>query len=273
MTASLAHRATIQQLVAVYQEQCERVRKAFAELADAERALDAAFLTRGGFRIDPSYEGRSADWDKPERALARLRDMAWRCIVGRLELRRIMSSKRWDELCDAIDKGKLPEITVENVEAVCSQWAGSIPDMWTEAVREVFEYLRPRNSALKTNSELEVPRKIIRQNIVSMHLDYPITPSVSYYHRQYIASVERVFRGLDGKGQTLGYYTSELEQALEASAKAYKATGVATDAETEYFRVRVYGNGNAHIWFKRLDLLAKLNAIAGGKRLRPARVA
>jgi hypothetical protein len=39
-------------------------------------------------------------------------------------------------------------------------------------------------------------------------------------------------------------------------------------AEIEYFKFRCFANRNLHLEFKRLDLVAKLNAVAGGMRLR-----
>lgn len=39
--------------------------------------------------------------------------------------------------------------------------------------------------------------------------------------------------------------------------------------ETAYFRFRCFKNGNLHIEFKRLDLVARLNQVAGGARLKP----
>src|SRR5436190_20361060 len=41
-----------------------------------------------------------------------------------------------------------------------------------------------------------------------------------------------------------------------------------TGEETDYFKFRCFRNRNLHQEFKRLDLVAKLNAIAGGMRLR-----
>lgn len=39
--------------------------------------------------------------------------------------------------------------------------------------------------------------------------------------------------------------------------------------ETDMFRVKCYINGNIHLEFKRLDLLKKFNAVAGGMSLNP----
>jgi hypothetical protein len=64
---------------------------------------------------------------------------------------------------------------------------------------------------------------------------------------------------LDGQPLPDTYHTP-LFLAIEQGQGGY--------GETDYFRVKCYQNRNLHIEFKRLDLLANLNAIAGGKTLR-----
>src|SRR5690606_10949382 len=113
--------------------------------------------------------------------------------------------------------------------------------------------------------ELEVPPKVILTGV----MDSRVWSMLSTWHGPRLAAVERVFKSLDGKGQTTAGYYSDLEVAIREAASAHARKPGPFGCETDYFRVRVFGNGNAHIWFKRLDLLAKLNQIAGGKRLRP----
>jgi hypothetical protein len=40
------------------------------------------------------------------------------------------------------------------------------------------------------------------------------------------------------------------------------------ECETEYFAIRRYKKGSMHIRFKRLDLVRRLNKLAGGNRLK-----
>jgi hypothetical protein len=68
-----------------------------------------------------------------------------------------------------------------------------------------------------------------------------------------------VFHALDGNG-TIKTHRGPLIDAIEA---AKDGTG-----ETDYFRFRCFRNRNLHLEFKRLDLVAKLNTVAGGMRLR-----
>lgn len=85
---------------------------------------------------------------------------------------------------------------------------------------------------------------------------------VDYEDGQKLVALENVFLLLDGQGTIKGY-NSELENAIEDPAN--KGVG-----ETPYFAFRCFRNRSVHLTFKRLDLLAKFNQLAGGATLRPA---
>ena len=57
-------------------------------------------------------------------------------------------------------------------------------------------------------------------------------------------------------------WTSDLKTAIES------ANPEDPRFETEYFSGRSYRNGNMHLEFRRPDLVAKLNSLAGGRNLR-----
>ena len=125
-----------------------------------------------------------------------------------------------------------------------------------EAVREVFEFLRPRNSRYKTNTEFEIGKRVI---LFALENKWGGGFRVDHYREQNIRAIDNVFHALDGNG-TIKSHRGPLIDAIEASKDG---TG-----ETEYFRFRCFRNRNLHLEFKRLDLVAKLNAVAGGMRLR-----
>ncbi|MBK9003567.1 MAG: DUF4942 domain-containing protein [Sphingomonadales bacterium] len=66
--------------------------------------------------------------------------------------------------------------------------------------------------------------------------------------------VERVFRELDGQGPC-PESMSIIEQVT--SGRDYTPFVI----HGEYFRVRVFGNGNLHLWFERKDLLKEVNKL------------
>ena len=245
-------------MVRTFLAAAEDIRKAFGVIAGAEKCLNDAFVL-GSYRSmrvsDRGYE----DYGKPDETIARLQRQAWGHLVERLELRRMMSVKAWTQLEQQLERGELPEITEANVQGVLAGFQSQLPDMLNDAVQEVFEWLRPRRSEYKTNTEFEVGTKVILSNVVN--LGWSKGFDVSHHREAQLSALENVFSALDGRGQiTKGYY-SELSNAIKAADRTGRG-------ETDYFRFRVFKNGNLHIEFKRLDLLDRFNQLAGGKRLR-----
>lgn len=257
----LAKRHTVRELVAVFQQAEHDVRAAFASITEAERKLNAAF-TLGESRSIYVEAGRGYghDYTDADDAIDRMARQAWGCIVERLELRRMMSIARYDELEKRLKNEKLPPITEESVAAFVRQYGSQIPEMVGEAIKEVFEWLRPRGSQYKTNSELEIGSKVILSHIIERA---PLRPGyrIRYYYQQHLTALENVFTALDGQGMISKTHYSALQNAIEASAD-----GV---VETSYFRVRCFKNGNMHLELKRIDLLKRFNQMAGGMRLKP----
>lgn len=261
--SALAHRATIAALVGVYHGAAADIREAFGKVHAAEQRLNAAF-TLGELRaihvpVD-GYSGRWASWDGVDDALKVLERQVWRTIVDRLELRRMMSVAAWAEMERQLERGELPELTVDNVEAMAKGMLGRLPEMLAEAVEEVFNWLRPPYSKLKTNTQLEVRRRAIVPHVIE-NSKWSTGLKPHYHAEPRLTALENVFNALDGKGQISKGYYSALSTAIKAAPDGR--------GQTDLFAFRACGNGNLHIEFLRLDLLDRFNALAGGKRLRP----
>jgi hypothetical protein len=138
------------------------------------------------------------------------------------------------------------------------QSADNVDIYLEEAVQEVFEYLRPPRSHLKTNTEFEIGRKVILSWIVEKGWNRGRF-KINYHREKYITALQNVFQMLDGKGPVKSY-NGELHDFITDSPDG--------KGETPYFRFKGYQNGNLHLEFKRPDLVARLNAVAGGNRLR-----
>lgn len=263
---SLTVRETIVSLVRAYEQSAADVRQAFALLEGAEERLNAAFTLGADCKIHVRDRwGRTLGFGDVDSVVARLELDVWSSLVERLELRRFISVKRAEELDRMLDgksEDKFPPVTLENVLAFARGFRQQLDTMLTEAVNEVFEWLRPHHSEYKRNSELEVPRRVV--------LSYMVEKDWQKFHVCYggraqarLTALQNVFSALDGKGTIAKTHYGALYDAINASGK----DGV---GETEYFKFRCYRNHNLHLEFRRADLLAKLNAIAGGKRLRPS---
>lgn len=263
MKTDIARRETLTFMLGVYRQACTDIETAYDLLEKAQGRLRSAFLDTPGYSFATNdrnmYDrvGKKAS----EHILKNIKGDAWRAIVERLELRRLLSIRRRDELDRQLqDVVELPELTEENVFSMFQLSAANIDVYLEEAVTEIFEYLRPPGSRLKTNTEFELGRKVILSWVVERGWNRG-KYKVNHHREKYIVAIDNVFSMLDGKGPVKSYY-GELYGAITDSPE-----GV---GETPLFKFKCYQNGNLHLEFKRLDLVARLNAIAGGHRLKTA---
>ncbi len=265
MTAALVTRSTVRELVRTFVESEAAIRAAFAAIVAAEDRLNSAFALGerdSSMHVSASRNVYDSDFRDADRAVDRLARSAWASVIERLELRKVMSVKAWDDLQKQLDKGELPPLTEDNVFAFAENCASNMGDMLRDAVVEVFDWLRPAgywDGHYKTNDRYVVGRKVIRPWSVETQWTGRGF-RVRYDRAQNLTALERVFLMLDGRGTETKGYQSDLQMAIEASPDG---TG-----ETDYFRFRCFKNGNLHLEIKRLDLLRKFNQIAGGKHLR-----
>ena len=261
-TEQIAQRSTVEQIVKTYLEAEQDIRKGCALVAQAVDTLNERLGQTGRWdKLDfgRGHHGRF-EFEDPEHQILGLRRQMWRAIVERLEVRRMLSIQRSKALDDWLAKVE-DEISVDNVMGFFQVYVRDLPDMLTEAVSEVYEWLRPHNSRHVTNTEYELGERVIRENCLDLfwirHLG---APHVSEYSTPRFRALENVFSALDGKGSISKTYNGEL---CDAISKAKDGRG-----QTEYFEFRWFKNGNVHLKMRRMDLVEKFNRIAGGRRLK-----
>lgn len=174
-----------------------------------------------------------------------------------------MSIKAWTEFEKKLENEDPPPVTVELIEGMVLGYKQSLPEMLQASVKEVFDWLRPHSSEYKTNTEFEIGRRVILNWVVD--IGWSDHWSVHYSREQHLAALENVFDLVAGtvrKDNSSNW--SDLSLAIKACKKPGPCKG-----ETAYFRFRGHRKGTLHIEFKRPDLVAKLNAIAGGANLKP----
>lgn len=271
MIDALARKATINQIVEAFEKVELRTRAAFAALVSAQCDINYELqVAERVVRIDASGYGYHDNFDDADRAVERMARDVWAIIVARLELRRMLSVTRWNQLEAKLssDREKLPPITRESVADFVDFYLEHLGDMLEEAVGEVYDWLRPHKwdstGHLKTNThDGNVPKKVIVGGMLKPDFLDADKLRVNYGHaQQRLVALENVMSSLDGKGQIAKAYQAALQTALEAARSGELV-------ETSYFKARGYGkNGRLHLEFKRADLLAKLNKIGGGRALR-----
>jgi len=258
-TTDIARRETLATMIGTYPQATGVIENAYAILEQAQNSLRAVFLDAPGYRFSTT-ERNSSDVGKiaSDAINSRIKKDAWAIIVERMELRRLLSIKRRTELDSQIEKGELPDLTNENVLALFETSAANVNVYLEEAVQEVFDYLRPHSSRFKTNTEYELGKRVI--------LTWQVEKGwsrgkfrVNHHREKQLTALDNVFHMIDGKGPIKSYH-GPLYDAITDSPDG---TG-----STDYFKFRCCLNGNLHLEFLKPELVVKLNAVAGGNRLR-----
>jgi hypothetical protein len=247
---------SIPELVTVYEQAVADIQQAYALLRKADDALTEAFSPNDKTHHYANYVIHDNDLYslKPDKMLKNIRRKIWNHFLDRAGIHKVMSMKRREEIRARMDEIDT-EITREIVMDIFASMAAQAPDMLRESAREVFDILRPGSRAsnyLKTNARnarFAIGKKVI------------LVGCTLYWQRSWrdrVNAIDRVFHMLDGKGASVqDAYYSELADAIYQQ----------NEGETEYFKFVKYINGNVHLTFKRMDLVQRLNAIAGGEGL------
>lgn len=241
------------------------IKEAYLLLSKAEKRLNAAFGDYTHYGSFDAVRTRDLRWNKEKpletvnQIMGILNRSAWKRIVEKLQVRQRMSSKRKDELDKKLEKGELPEITVENIFSLLEHYMNDAEEIQRELVKEVFDFLRPRSRwhEYKTNNKFVVGKKVILSGCIERQWSGGGFRVNCYQHDDLVA-LDRTFHILDG-APTGNSYDSPLTDTIQTAE-----LGI---GETDYFEFKCYKNCNIHITFKRLDLVKKLNTVAGGMNL------
>jgi hypothetical protein len=253
----LALRRTMADLVAVYEVECANLRTAYAMLAASENVLRATFST-----YTRVLEGYGDSEKSVDRVIEHITKDAWNVVLEKMELRKLASVARWEQVSKEVDDGKMPPLTLANVYNLVLAYVANADTIAQEAYLEVFGILTPgrreNGQRYKTNSRYGIGAVAILSGFVEDNWNGGFR--ISHYRRTDLVQVDRVFHALDGQS-VLGGYTSPVCDAVESTKDG--------EGETPYFKFRACANGNLHLRFKRPDLVAALNAVAGdGRSLR-----
>lgn len=197
------------------------------------------------------YKLEVADQDKYRAAARRLTDIAvWSHIIQMTELETVMDKEEKDKLRSELHEDP-PEVTVDNVYATLQRFVADADTIWRRGLASCFSKLDRRfrsHTGWKIGSRVIIDRAFDDWGHWSHYRN----------HRDTIMDVERVFYILDGLEPPLNYSSIIAKIDHERSG----GWGVRQSViESEYFKVCIYKNGNAHLWFQRDDLVEKANKV------------
>lgn len=279
-------RNSVHDIVAARDAAINAYHAAFDRIADADACLrEAAALwnaAAGDFAGKPSGDRapeveaffnavRLPDREQWLRTVTRLVDISvWHHLVRMTELESIMdrtakeqlySSLKWvperlswrrdsmGELINPEEIQGIPPVTEENVLATIEKWAGEAELVFRRGIAEAFSSLDRR---FRSHDGFKVGSRLILTYFADEW------GSVKSWGRQAdtLRDIERTFLVLDGRSPRASYagILGQIEHERRGGFSPRQSEHVG-----EYFRVVIYKNGNAHLWFTRADLVKKVN--------------
>lgn len=256
-STAVMHRATMAEVEALRAVALENHAKAFDALAlavessaravqrqgDGPRAA-AALLTEKTY-FPTGTDPREFYLEHTRKGLDR---NIWSFLVDFMGLERVMDRTEREAFRKALQDDP-PPATAENCAATFSRLLGDADLIFQRGIALAFSGLDRR---FRSHDGFKIGSRIV--------LSYGMDSS-GYWSRgrdETLRDVERAFYTLDGKEQP--ERSGGIIGAL-STAKGNRWGAAAYMAETDYFRVRVFQNGNVHVWFKRDDLVEKVNQL------------
>ncbi|RYM51869.1 DUF4942 domain-containing protein [Serratia proteamaculans] len=175
----------------------------------------------------------------------------WRDLMLKSGMISIMDAQARDEWHKNLEEGDLPEISEENVLTTFEHLHHSKGEVFERGVVNVFKGL---SWDYKTNSPCSFGKKIIINNLVTHNRwDFSLNWG---WRRNQLTDLERMLFLLDGKPipDNRGDVTTRLMEHIRdhPGVQPY---------EDDFFSIRYFQKGTAHLIFKRLDLVEKMNDI------------
>lgn len=263
----------------LFERAFQKIREASEAVARAEAEVVAAC---GGLKLN-AYVDRHVpeiaafedavqlpDADQYLRVARRLTDIrVWAALIERTDLEHLMDKQAKDELraqmayvpervdretgavinAEEIAKG-LPEASVEVIEETLR---GLVEDSWLIFRRGIANVFSQLDRRFRSHDGFKIGSRVILSTAFDGF-------GWNYYrgHRDTLTDIERVFLVLDGKGPRASY------AGIVGTIDAERRSSIGcrqTEHQGDYFRVRIFKNGNAHLWFTRPDLVRTVNQL------------
>lgn len=263
-------RATVRDMCRRRQQALDLFAQSFTALSAASDVLDnakAAFASIDQRRREDRYTYFSKEEEghflgglklpKLEDFTAAARKMIdrrmWAVLVEITDLERLMDKQAKDELHRQLQEN-VPEATEDNIFATLQQFVADADMIFKRGIANCFSTLDRR---FRSHDGWKMGSRVILDHAFNEH------GSWSYHNtkRDTLHDIDRTFHVLDGGGSPHLY--GGIVAAIERSRHARHSAARQSECESEYFKIRCFKNGNAHVWFKRDDLVEKVNKLLG----------
>ncbi|MBX5238658.1 DUF4942 domain-containing protein [Rhizobium sp. NLR22b] len=178
----------------------------------------------------------------------------WDSVIHSSALNHLMDKKAKDEFRQQL-LTEAPEFTEGNAYATIEQFAAEAGMIFRRGIAEMFSNLDRR---FRSHSGWKIGGRVILSGAFDSWGHW------NYYrdHRSTLQDIERTFLILDGRKPVSDYagIVGEIDRARMTDG--FK-NARRTEVQSEFYTVRIFKNGNAHLWFKRDDLVTRANRMIG----------
>lgn len=261
-STGLVRRDTIEDVVRARNGYLAQMEEAHERLEMAQSALSEASVGVHAYHSGraPVYESAAAKClhglqiDGREKFLADatryIDTQMWGYLIDLTGLEVLMDRTAKEELEAALTQNP-PPIEHATIEATLKHQIAQSREYFLRGLATSFSYLDRR---FKSHDGWKLGSRMILTNAFNEFGSW-------CYHGQTRAAlidVERVFFVLT---QTPQPHTSPVVHAINESRKGLGWGARQSECETELFKVRCFKNGNLHLWFKRRDLMDRVNTL------------
>ncbi|CQJ47546.1 DUF4942 domain-containing protein [Yersinia rohdei] len=176
----------------------------------------------------------------------------WQGLMKKSGMLSLMDAQARDQWYRNLEGDNIPAISEESIYSTFEQLHRDKDNVFERGVINVFKSL---SWDYKSNHPCKFGKKIIVNNLVS-YTQWGFTLNHSY-RRDQLADLERMLYLLDGKPipDNRGDVTNRLMEHIRANphiAKVY---------EDDYFSIKYFMKGSAHLTFRKPELIDKMNGI------------
>lgn len=232
----------------LFGEAFDMIELALEHMAKAAPSQPTPYFRDTGQRLsERGPQGRARFLKETRQDLDRA---AWRHLLSVSGMERLMDQTAKKQF-EAQLRDDPPEVSADTCRATMEGLFADAPTIFKRGIAESFSSLDRR---FKSHDGFKIGSRIVLTRAFNEHGSW----ASGYGAEAKFRDVERTFYVLDRKQHPdrgagiLGVIDAARPRSLHASAFA---------AEDDYFRVRVFKNGNLHVWFKRDDLLLKVNEL------------
>ena len=261
----LIPRATIDAIVSLRNAALDKCRVAYQKLADADRAITAAqeaIMQAAPDEVNTyTFGSRTRDeflaslnLQHPDNFMKEARQLidvhVWSYIIHLTDMHSLMDREEKDSMRKSLQT-EPPEVTVDNVHATLTRFMADADTIWKRGLANTFAALDRR---FRSHNGWRFGSRIILDRVFDDNGYW----SYRSQHEDYIIDTERAFFLLDGRTPPPHWY------GIVDAVRRERAGGHGPRQSTltsTFFKIKIFKNGNCHLWFTRDDLVRKANRI------------